>query len=173
MQQLYLTGRHAGELADQLFTALNVRPAGYRLVPFSVAGGMRGEVLHLLLPPIAPMDNDVPCRVRLRSGDWTIIPRVLDEIAAPTLRQASAAHTPILLGGLTAQMLTCAAFRQAIVALLTGTQPVVVAADDDAEEMLRALTPADTQLWEAVPEGEGDRTALLETLVAEAAMRFA
>lgn len=173
MQQLYLTGKHAGNLADQLFTALNVRPAGYRLMPFTVSGGLRGEVLHLLLPPVAPMDNDVPCRIRLRSGDWVIVPRVLDEIAAPTLRQATAAHTPILLNGLTAQMLTCAAFREAIVNLLTGERPVVVAADDDAEEMLRALTPAQTQLWEAVPENTADRAALLETLVAEAALRFA
>lgn len=173
MQQLYLTGRHAGELADQLFTALNVAPTGYRLTAFSVAGGVRGEALHLLLPPAAPMDNDVPCRVRLRSGDWAVVPRVLDEIAAPALRRAPSVHKPILLGGLTAQMLTCAAFREAIVALLTGSAPVVAAADDDAEEMLRALTPADTQLWEAVPDGAEKRAALLETLIAEAAMRFA
>lgn len=173
MQQLYLTGKYAPTMADQLFTALNVRPAGYRLTPFSVSGGLRGEALHLLLPPVAPMDNDVPCRIRLHGGDWTIVPRVLDEIAAPSLRQVTAAHTPILLGGITAQMLTCTAFRESIVSLLTGTRPVVVAADDDAEEMLRALTPAETQLWEPVPENEADRTALLETLIAEAAMRFA
>lgn len=172
MQQLYLTGPHASEIADRLFTALNVRPAGYRLLPFSVNGGLRGEALHLLLPPAAPMDNDVPCRIRLRSGDWTIIPRVLDEIAAPNLLRALAVHTPILLQGMTAQMLTCAAFREAVVTLLTSPRPVVVAADDDAEELLRALTPAESQLWMPVPQTAQGREALLESLITEASMRL-
>ena len=172
MQQLYLTGAHAPDLADLLFTALNVRPAGYRLTPFSVGGGLRGETLHLLMPPAAPMDNDVPCRIRLRTGDWAIVPRVLDEIAAPNLLRAPTAHTPILLGGLTAQMLTCTAFREAVVSVLLSARPVIVAADDDAEELLRALTPEDTQLWMPVPPTAEGRAALLEELVAEAAMRF-
>lgn len=172
MQQLYLTGPHAPEIADRLFTALNVRPAGYRLLPFSVGGALRGEALRLLLPPAAPMDNDVPCRIRLRSGDWTVVPRVLDEIAAPNLRRALTVRTPILLSGLTAQMLTCTAFREAVVACLTGEQPVIVAADEDAEEHLRALTPAESQLWMPVPPSPDGRAALLEELVAEAALRL-
>ena len=172
MQQLYLTGNHAPELADRLFTALNIRPAGYRLVPFSIGGGLRGEVLHLLLPPAAPMDNDVPCLIRLHGNDWTIVPRVLDEIAAPNLLRTPAAHTPILLGGINAQMLTCSAFRKAVVTLLVSSRPVIVAAQDDAEEHLRALTPAETQLWMPVPLTEEGRSALLETLVAEASLRF-
>lgn len=172
MQQLYLTGAHAAELADQLFTALNICPAGYRLLPFTVGGGLRGEAMHLLLPPAAPMDNDVPCRVRLREGDWCVIPRTLDEIAAPNLLRAVTVHKPILLGGLTAQMLTCAAFREAVVALLTSPRPVIVACEDAAEEHLRALTPADTQLWTPVPESAEARAELLQELVAEAALRL-
>ena len=172
MQQLYLTGPHASTLADRLFTAMNIRPSGYQLTPFTVGGAVRGEALHLLLPPAAPMDNDVPCRIRLRSGDWTIVPRVLDEIAAPNLLRALAAHAPILLSGITAGMLTCAAFREAVVALLLSPRPVIVAADEDAEEILRALTPADNQLWMPVPLAEQNRNELLESLVAEAAMRF-
>lgn len=172
MQQLYLTGPHASQIADQLFTALNVRPAGYRLLPFSVGGAVRGEALHLLLPPAAPMDNDVPCRIRLRSGDWAIVPRVLDEIAAPNLLRAITVHTPILLDGLTARMLTCAAFREAVVACLCSPRPVIVAADDDAEEILRALTPPEAQLWMPIPPGAEGRSALLEELVAEAALRL-
>ena len=172
MQQLYLTGVHANDIADRLFAAMNIQPAGYRLLPFTVGGAIRGEALHLLLPPAAPMDNDVPCRIRLRSGDWTVAPRVLDEIAAPNLLRALAAHTPILLGGLTAGMLTCAAFREAVVALLLSPRPVIVAADEDAEEILRALTPAELQLWMPVPATAAGREALLEHLVAEAAMRF-
>lgn len=172
MQQLYLTGPHASQMADHLFTALNIRPAGYRLTPFSVGGSVRGEALHLLLPPAAPMDNDVPCRIRLRSGDWAIVPRVLDEIAAPNLLRALTVHTPVLLQGLTAQMLTCTAFREAVVACLTSSRPVIVAADDDAEELLRALTPPDSQLWMPVPASEAGRSALLEELVAEATLRL-
>lgn len=172
MQQLYLTGVHAPALADQLFTALNIRPAGYRLFPFSIGGALRGDALHLLLPPAAPMDNDVPCRIRLRSGDWAVVPRVLDEIAAPNLLRTLAVHTPILLGGITAQMLTCTAFREAVVTLLTSPRPVIVAAEDGAEELLRALTPAETQLWMPAPQTESGRAELLETLVAEASMRL-
>ena len=172
MQQLYLTGPHASQVAQQLFTALNVRPAGYQLLPFSVEGAVRGEALHLLLPPAAPMDNDVPCRIRLRSGDWAVVPRVLDEIAAPNLLRALTVHTPILLQGLTAQMLTCTAFREAVVSCLTGPRPVIVAADDDAEELLRALTPGETQLWMPIPSTAEGRSALLEELVTEAALRL-
>ena len=136
MQQLYLTGTHAAAMAEKLFTALNVRPAGYQLTPFTVGGGIRGEALHLLTPPCVPMDNDVPCRIRLRTGDWTIIPRVLDEIAAPTLLQARTLHAPILLGGVTGTMLTCRAFREAVVSCLKSDSPVIVAASDDAEDIL-------------------------------------
>ena len=172
MQQLYLSGEHAPELAQRLINALNLRPAGYQLAPFTVGGGQRGEALHLLTPPAAPMDNDVPCRIRLRTGDWTIVPRVLDEIAAPCLRQMLPVHTPILLSGLTAQMLTCTAFREAVVACLTSPHPVIVACADDAEELLRALTPAETQLWTPVPQSADARAALLEELVTEAALRL-
>lgn len=172
MQQLYLSGTHAAKLADQLFTALNMTPAGYLLLPLNFGSGIRGEALHLLLPPAAPMDNDVPCRIRLREGDWCVVPRVLDEIAAPNLRRAITVHKPLLLGGITAQMLTCTTFREAVVDVLTSPRPVIVAAEDDAEEHLRALTPADTQLWMPVPDSAQGRAALLEELIPEAALRM-
>ena len=172
MQQLLLSGIHPSDLPDHLVSALNIRPAGYRLTAFTVGGGIRGEALHLLLPPAAPMDNDVPCRIRLRDGDWTIVPRVLEEIAAPNLLKALNAHTPILLSGLDARMLTCSAFREAVVTLLTSPRPVIVACADDAEETLRALIPAEAQLWAPVPESSTGRAALLEELIAEASMRL-
>ena len=111
-------------------------------------------------------------RIRLRTGDWTVVPRVLDEIAAPCLRRMLTVHSPILLSGLTAQMLTCTAFREAVVACLTSPHPVIVACADDAEELLRALTPAETQLWTPVPQSADARAALLEELVTEAALRL-
>ena len=172
MQQLYLTGSHAAEIADSLFTALNVRPSGYRLLPFIVGGGLRGEALRLLTPPCAPMDNDVPCRIRLRTGDWTIVPRVLEEIAAPTLLQARTLHTPILLGGVTGTMLTCRAFREAVVQCLKSDRPVIVAASNDAEEILRALTHEADQLWMPVPDSAEGRALLLQELIPEAALRL-
>ena len=172
MQQLYLSGEHAPELAQRLINALNLRPAGYQLVPFTVGGGQRGEALHLLTPPAAPMDNDVPCRIRLRTGDWCVVPRVLDEIAAPNLMRAVPLHTPILLGSITGQMLTCTAFREAVVQVLTSPRPVIIAADEDAEELLRALTPEETQMWMPVPATEAGRAQLLETLITEAALRM-
>ena len=172
MQQLYLTGDHAPELVQRLMSALNLRPAGYQLIPFSVGGGLRGETLHLLTPPAAPMDNDVPCRIRLRTGDWTVVPRVLDEIAAPNLVRTIKLHTPLLLCGLTAQMLTCTAFREAVVHLLTSERLVIAAVSDDAEEHLRALTPAESQMWFPVPESSDARALLLHELAAEVTLRL-
>lgn len=172
MQQLYLTGTHAAAMAEKLFTALNVRPAGYQLTPFTVGGGIRGEALHLLTPPCAPMDNDVPCRIRLRTGDWCVVPRVLDEIAAPNLLRAVPLHTPILLGSVTAQMLTCAAFRKAVVSVLSSERLVIAAVSDDAEELLRALTPEKAQMWFPVPESAEARALLLQELAAEVTLRL-
>lgn len=172
MQQLYLTGDHAPELAQRLISALNLRPAGYQLTPFTVGGGLRGEALHLLTSPAAPMDNDVPCRIRLRTGDWAVVPRVLDEIAAPNLLRAAALHTPILLGSITAQMLTCSAFREAVVQVLSSERLVIAAVSDDAEEHLRALTPAESQVWFPVPESAEGRALLLQELAAEVTLRL-
>lgn len=172
MQQLYLTGRHASTLAEQIFTALNVRPAGYRLQPFSIAGGIRGEALHLLLPPAEPLLNAVPCRVRVSAQDWVVVPQALEQLAAPSLASAALVHAPLLLDGLTADLLACEAFRDAIRQCLTAERPVIAVVRDDAEAPLRALTPADSQQWLAVPEDTEARAILLETLIAEAAMRF-
>ena len=172
MQQLYLSGEHAPELAQRLISALNLRPAGYQLLPFSVGGGLRGEALHLLMPPAAPMDNDVPCRIRLRTGDWCIVPRVLDEIAAPNLLRSVPLHTPILLSGITAQMLTCSAFREAVVSVLASERLVIAAVSDDTEEHLRALTPAQRQLWFPVPQSAEGRASLLQELAAEVTLRL-
>lgn len=172
MQQLYLSGERAPELAQRLISALNLRPAGYQLEPFTVGGGLRGEALRLLTPPAAPMDNDVPCRIRLRSGDWCVVPRVLEEIAAPNLMRAVPLHTPILLGSITAQMLTCTAFREAVVHLLTSERLVIAAVSDDAEEHLRALTPAESQMWFPVPESADARALLLQELAAEVTLRL-
>lgn len=172
MQQLYLTGSRASALAERLFTAHNVRPAGYRLLPFSVGGEVRGDAIHLLLAPSAPMHNDLPCRILLSSDASTIVPRVLDEVAAPCLLGAMAVHVPMLLDGMTADMLGCPAFREAVTRCLMGSRPVVVVAEEDARPLLRTLTPQDKQLWFAVPEEDAARAFLLETLIAEAALRF-
>lgn len=54
MQQLYLTGDGASASAAQLMNALNVPFSGFRLTPVRVGGSLRGEALHLLLPPPKP-----------------------------------------------------------------------------------------------------------------------
>ncbi len=172
MQQLYLTGSHAGEVAARLFTTLNVRPVGCRLLPFEVGGEKRGEALRLLLPPAEPRFNDVPCRIRLSEAEWTPVPAVMEGIAAPSLLAAMSVHAPMLLDGLCADVLACPAFREAVRTCLMGSRAVVVAVRKDAEAILRTLTPADSQLWLPVPEDEAGQTALLETLIPEAVLRF-
>lgn len=172
MQQLYLTGSHAGDVAARLFTTLNVRPVGCRLLPFEVGGETRGEALRLLLPPSQPLLNDVPCRVRISDSRWAAVPPVLEEVAAPSLLAAMSVHAPMLLDGLCADVLACDVFREAVRTCLTSRRPVVVTASDDAVPLLRALTPAADQLWLAVPDDAAGQADLLETLVPEAMLRF-
>lgn len=172
MQQLYLTGSHAGEVAARLFTTLNVRPVGLRLLPFEVGGETRGEALRLLLPPASPRFNDVPCRIRLSEDSWTAVPAVLEEIAAPSLLAALEVHAPMLLDGLTADVLACPALREAIRTCAMSRHAVVITADGDAAPILRALTPSDRQLWLSVPDDAPGQAALLETLLPEAVLRF-
>ncbi|MBQ8554742.1 MAG: hypothetical protein IJ438_02605 [Clostridia bacterium] len=169
MQQLYLTGIHADDVAARLFTALNVRPAGYRLLPFEVGGETRGEALHLLLPPSAPLYNDVPCRIRTAEGAASVVTKTLEDVAAPSLLAALNVHTPMLLCGMTADMLRCKAFREAVQQCLLSPRPVVVVADKSAQNTLRKLTPAEKQLWIDV---DGRQDAALEALLSEAMMRF-
>lgn len=172
MQQLYLTGRHASALAEQIFTALNVHPAGCRLQPFAISGSVRGEALHLLLPPAQPLLNAVPCRIRVTEDVWTVVPRALEDVAAPCLISAARVHTPMLLDGLTADLMENPAFREAVRQCLEGSRAVITVVRDGAEDALRRLTSADRQLWMAVPEQAEERAALLEQLITEAAMRF-
>ncbi len=172
MQQLFLTGSHAPNIASRLFTALNVRPTGYRLTRFMVDGAVRGDALHLLLPPSSPLYNDVPVRVRLTSTEQTIVPRVLEEVAAPSLLNALNVHTPMLISGVSAAMLECEPFRTALRQCLMSQRPVVVVAEEDAVEALRLITPPERQEWIAVPQEPEARSNMFEHLVAEMAMRF-
>lgn len=172
MQQLYLSGECAGAVAARLFDALNIRPVGCRLSPFEVDGAVRGDAMQLLLPPADPMFNGVPCRILLSPGQSTVVPAALEEIAAPGLLAALRIHAPMLLDGLSADLLENAAFRRAVRECLMSTRPVVVAADSSAVPILKGLTASDKQLWFTVPEDAEAQARLLEALLPEAALRF-
>ena len=172
MQQLYLTGRHASALAEQIFTALNIHPAGYRLQPFSIDGSVRGEALRLLLPPAEPLLNAVPCRIRVSAQEWVTVYPALERLAVPCLTSAALVHAPLLLDGLTADLLSCDAFCTVVRQCLTAQRPVIAVVREEAESILRTLTPPDRQQWVSVPYDADERAVLLEHLIAEAAMRF-
>ena len=172
MQQLFLTGKHAALIAERLFTALNVRPVGYRLIPFYVDGICRGEALRLLLPPSAPAHNDVPCRIHLAADRFVTVPAALEEIAAPGLRAALGVHAPLLLGRVSADLLGCPGFRETVRECLLSSSPVITVADTDAEPVLRALVPPEQQLWFVVPDDAAGQSSLLEALIPEAVLRF-
>lgn len=172
MQQLFLTGPGASGLAADIFTALNTRPAGFRLMPLEVNGEERGAVMHLLLPPAEPYHNDLPCRIQLSRDRCVYEPHVLNEIAAPSLSAGRGVHAPMLLDGLTQDMLRFAPFRQAVAECLARPRPVITVASPDAERALRAMLPPERQCWITVPEDAAARTLLLEELIIEASMRF-
>ncbi len=172
MQQIFLTGSHAPNIASRLFTALNIHPTGYRLTPFMVDGAVRGDALHLLLPPSPPLYNDVPFRIRLGSTQQVIVAPVLAQVAAPSLLAALQVHTPMLISGVSGEMLTCEPFRTALRECLMSQRPVVVVAEDDAVDALSRITPPERQQWLHVPQEPEARSQMLEHLIAEASMRF-
>lgn len=169
MQHLCLCGPCAPLMAEQLFRALNLSPVGLHILPFPAEGSPRGDAIHLQPPPDL---NGVPCRIRLTREETVIVPRALEEVAAPGIRAALRIHTPLLLSGLSADLLACPVFRQTVCDALMGARPVVVAADASAREALEALLPPHVQLWLDVPADEDGRAALLEALLPEAALRF-
>lgn len=172
MQQLCLTGSEAGTIAGRLFNALNVPPAGLRIAPFAVDGTTAGDAVYLFPPAIAPGACCVPCRIRLTQERTVIVPEVLQEVAVPALRAAMRVQSPILLQGLTADLLMCAPFAQAVCQCLQGDRPVVVTADDVAARMLQAALPEAQLLCFAVPADADGQASLLEALIPEAALRF-
>lgn len=169
MQHLCLCGPCAPRLAGKLFSALNVQPVGLRILPFSVDGQPRGDALFLQPPPGL---NGVPCRIRITPEETVTVPRALEDVAAPGLRAAMRLHAPMLLCGLTADLLASDAFRRAVCDCLQGDIPLVIAADEASRTMPEALLPADVQLWMDVPEASDAQDALLEQLIYEAALRF-
>lgn len=169
MQQLCLTGENAGIVADHLFNALNLRPVGLRIAPFSVDGVPMGDAVHLLAPSGR---GGVPCRIRLTQERSVIVPQVLEEVAVPGLLAAQRIQAPLLLDGLRGDLLACRSFCEAVCQCMTGRRMVIVTADASAAELLRALVPAQKQLWFSVPEDAAGQSALLEALVPEAALRL-
>lgn len=119
MRSIFLTGLGASQAAERLFTAARVRPAGFRLLPLTTLNGQtrphdRGELLHLLMQPPAPMENDVPCVLRLSAQRRVLVRETLEEIAAPALTMCAQVRSPLLLDGISGEMLTCPAFREAV-----------------------------------------------------------
>lgn len=169
MQQLCLTGSDAASLVDRLFHALNIQPVGLRFEPFSVDGCVRGLAAFLTPPPTL---NAVPCRILLPGGRSVTVPGALQEVAAPGLLAALRIQSPVLISGLSADLLECSALRDAVRRCMTAPRPVIVTADASAREVLHTLVPPETQVWFDVPEDEAAQSALLTALIPEAALRF-
>lgn len=165
MQQIFLTGTKAGDMAMRLLEGLNLRPVGYRLLPFAVGGEEKGRMLHLLTPPEEDVRNDIPCIIETGRAPM-VLPGVFDLLAAPALRQAAHARTPILLDGVPLLSLAAPGFREAMMNLLSGDQPVLVVALPDAVEAIRMM--GGDQLWLDLDAPNAD--ALMMQLQAEWAM---
>lgn len=169
MEQLCFTGKGAGALAERLFSAIPVRPVGYRLLPFSVGERRKGLLMHLLMQPEPGVENDLPCRLFLSPDRAVTIREVYDEVAAPALVRCLHVRAPILLDGLDAEALSCASFREAAAACLAGDRPVVAVAAPGAEDAVRALLREDAAWFDAAC---AEQDALLDRLQEELAMRL-
>jgi len=165
MQHIFLTGAKAGDMAMRLLGALNLRPVGYRLLPFAVNGEEKGRMLHLLTPPQEGIRNDIPCIIETGVQPM-VLPGVFDLLAAPARKQAVHAHAPILLDGVPLLSLAAPGFREAMLNLLAGDQQVIVVALPDAAEAIRMM--GGDQLWLDLDSPDAD--ALMMQLQAEWAM---
>ncbi len=172
MRSIFLTGPGASRAAEQLFTAARVRPAGFRLLPLTTLNGQtrprdRGELLHLLMQPPVPMENDVPCFVRLSEGRRVLVREVLEEIAAPALALCAQVRSPLLLDGVSGEMLACPAFRQAVLACVcTDSLAVCLLRDQAAADAL--IKPGDA-VYDVPVSGDAD---VQEALLQDALMRW-
>ncbi len=152
MQQLYLTGQGASAAAERVLRAINAPTAGFRLTPFSVSGEVRGEALHFLLPPPLPLLNDVPCRIRIQSDSWQLVPKVMEQIAVPGLRACLGALTPVLVDAIHSDMLAGKAFCAVLDQLQAREHLCVFVVAEGAEKKLRRMMPPERQRWFCVTD---------------------
>ena len=82
MLLLYESEKAASALAQSVIHALPMRTVGFRLLPYAIAGQPRGELIHCLASD-DPVQNDVPCTLRLSREKIVSIDAVWAELAAP------------------------------------------------------------------------------------------
>lgn len=172
MQQLLLFSTHgtkASALAQSVIRALPLRAVGFRMLPYALAGQTRGELLHFLGAQ-DPMENDVPCTLRLGRQRTVSIPEVWEELAAPTLRRCIPRHAPILLDRLTEAALDCPAFARTLWDCFQGESPVLALADEALAPRLTALLEGMSPL--ALHWDGADQEALFAQLVEEITLRL-
>lgn len=159
----------ASALAQSVAHALPLRAVGFRMLPYALAGYTRGELLHFLGAQ-DPMENDVPCTLRLGRERTVSIPEVWEELAAPTLRRCIPRHAPILMDRLTEAALDCPAFARVLGDCFHGDSPVLALAEESLAPRLDAL------LGDAAPcvlhwDGSG-RERMFAHLVEEISLRL-
>ncbi len=167
MQQIFLTGSQASLLAAQLVRALELKPVGYVMQPFRVAGREAGQAIHLLTPPGEDTHNDLPCRIYLREGSSAVVEEVLSSVAAPALRCSLSARSPMLLDDLDAALLRCEPFSMAVQACIHSEHLVICVVREDAVAYMKRMSPAPEQFWLDTSEKNA-----LEALLDEARMRL-
>lgn len=172
MQQMILYSTNpkaASELAQSVMHALPLRAVGFRTLPYALAGQVRGELLHFLGAQ-DPMENDVPCTLRLGRERIVSIPEVWEELAAPTLRRCVPRHAPILLDRLTESALDCPAFARILADCFHGESPVLALADEALAPRLAALLEDASPL--ALHWDGKEREELFAHLVTEISLRL-
>lgn len=172
MQQILLFTSNlkaASALAQSVAHALPLRAVGFRMLPYSLAGYTRGELLHFLGAQ-DPVENDVPCTLRLGRERTVSIPEVWEELAAPTLRRCIPRHAPILLDRLTEAALDCPAFARTLWDCFQGESPVLALADESLAPRLTALLEGMSPL--ALHWDGADQEALFAQLVEEITLRL-
>lgn len=93
MLLLYESEKAASALVQSVIHALPMRTVGFRLLPYAIAGQPRGELIHFLASD-DPVQNDVPCTLRLSRKKTVSIDPVWAELAAPALLRCLPRRAP-------------------------------------------------------------------------------
>lgn len=138
MLLLYESEKAASALVQSVIHALPMRTVGFRLLPYAIAGQPRGELIHFLASD-DPVQNDVPCTLRLSREKIVSIDAVWAELAAPALLRCLPRRAPILLDHLTAPALAVPAFAGAVKRCFAGESPVLALAPQSLSDTLSEL----------------------------------
>lgn len=173
MQQVFLLtkrGEQASRLIDRIEQILPTKAVGFRMLPFTVAGLERGEMIHFLTDMEDTFENNIPTVLRLSRHETVEMRSVWDGLASRVLNHCVPRMAPIIVDRVTAGALSSHRFMEALAACVAGAMPVITVAEPMQETQLRGYFPGREHLWLNADREDANR--LEEQICCELCMRL-